>query len=75
MEDIKIEITWNSAKGKVVGIFPREENVPKMPEEYYEVVEDGILIKKEFWVDKTTGVYSYYIEFGDVAAGISVTLT
>lgn len=75
LEDIKIEITWNSAKGKVEGIFPREENVPKMPEEYYEVVEDGILIKKEFWEDKTTGVYSYYIEFGDVAAGISVTLT
>lgn len=75
LEDIKIEITWNSAKGKVEGIFPREENVPKMPEKYYEVVEDGILIKKEFWKDKTTGVYSYYIEFGDVAAGISFTLT
>ena len=75
LEDIKIEITWNSAKGKVVGIFSREENVPRMQEEYYEIVEDGILIKKEFWEDKTTGVYSYYIEFGDVAAGISVTLT
>lgn len=75
LEDIKIEITWNSAKGKVEGIFPREENIPQMPEESYEVVEDGILIKKEFWEGKTAGVYSYYIEFGDVAAGISFTLT
>ena len=78
-DDIDVEINFNSAKGKLEGVFVSDKNEPDstpvtLSDSDYEVRSDGICLKGSYLKKLKTGEYKVAFEFGDVAKSITLTV-
>ncbi len=78
-DDIKVGITFNSAKGKLEDVFVSDKNKPDedpqtLKKKHYKVAEDYIRLKGSYLKKLKKGEYKVAFEFGDVARTISLTV-
>ena len=78
-DDIDVAITFNSAKGKLEGVFVSDKKEPDstpitLSDSDYKVGDNGICLKGSYLKTLKAGEYKVAFEFGDVAKSITLTV-
>ncbi|MBO4395243.1 MAG: protein kinase [Eubacterium sp.] len=82
-DDLEIEFEWNDGKGKLEFITLAQTDASgetddgdsgMIDEKYYDITEDGIIVRGEYLKTLKQGDYTMLIEFGDVAQPINIAI-
>jgi serine/threonine protein kinase len=79
MEDLQLDVTWNSGRGKLEAIYSYpedayEEEPDTIPKKMYKVTKQGVTIRKKYLKKLGKGSYQYMLEFGDVGLRFHFTI-
>ncbi len=82
-DDLEIDFEWNDGKGKleyislthsdISGNTDGSDNIT-IDEKYYDITEDGVIIRNEYMKTLNQGDYKLLFEFGDVAQPINLSV-